>query len=100
MSEPQDPPQDQTEGPDATAAGATGAGAAPDADVDAAADATADPDAAADPNADLKARYRDALAHKHGSSGAHKETHGDAGTAAHSQSTGPTQKMFRRKAGG
>jgi hypothetical protein len=91
MSESQDPVQDQAEGLAATAAEVTGAGEA---------DSAADADAAGDPNADLKARYRDALAHKHGSSGAHKETHGDAGTAAHSQSTGPTQKMFRRKAGG
>lgn len=53
-----------------------------------------------DAGADLKARYREALAHKHGSSGAHKSAHGDKGEAAHSQSNGPTQKMFRRKAGG
>lgn len=53
-----------------------------------------------DPGEDMKAKFRDALAHKHGSSGAHKSAHGDKGEAAHSQSTGPTQKMFRRKAGG
>ena len=53
-----------------------------------------------DPDEALKAKYREALAHKHGTSGAHKTTHGDQGEAAHSQSTGPTQKMFRRKAGG
>lgn len=58
------------------------------------------PAAAADPDEELKAKYREALAHKHGSSGAHKTAHGDQGEAAHSQSTGPTQKMFRRKAGG
>lgn len=49
---------------------------------------------------DMKAKFREALAHKHGSSGAHKTVHGDQGEAAHSQSAGPTQKMFRRKAGG
>ena len=48
---------------------------------------------------DMKAKYRDALAHKHGSSGAHHSSHGDKGEAAHSQSAGPTQKMFRRRAG-
>ena len=47
----------------------------------------------------MKARYREALAHKHGSSGAHKTVHGDKGEEAHSQSAGPSQKMFRRKAG-
>lgn len=52
-----------------------------------------------DPAEELKAKYREALAHKHGSSGAHKTVHGDHGEAVHSQSTGPTQKMFRRKAG-
>jgi hypothetical protein len=57
-------------------------------------------DEAQDPNEDLKARYREAMAHKHGSSGAHRAGHGDKGEAAQSQSTGPTQKMFRRKAGG
>lgn len=48
----------------------------------------------------MKARYREALAHKHGSSGAHRTVHGDKGEEAHSQSAGPSQKMFRRKAGG
>jgi GTPase involved in cell partitioning and DNA repair len=54
------------------------------------------------PSADeqMKARYREALAHKHGSSGAHRTVHGDKGEEAHSQSAGPSQKMFRRKAGG
>ena len=56
--------------------------------------------AEADPAEALKAKYREALAHKHGSSGAHKTVHGDQGEAAHSQSAGPTQKLFRRKAGG
>jgi hypothetical protein len=49
---------------------------------------------------EMKARYREALAHKHGSSGAHRTVHGDKGEEAHSQSAGPSQKMFRRKAGG
>jgi hypothetical protein len=49
---------------------------------------------------EMKARYREALAHKHGSSGAHRTVHGDKGEDAHSQSAGPSQKMFRRKAGG
>ena len=53
-----------------------------------------------DPDELMKQKYRDAMAHKHGASGASKKTHGDAGTSAHSQSSGPTQKMFRRKAGG
>jgi hypothetical protein len=57
-------------------------------------------DEAADPAGDLKARYREALAHKHGSSGAHKTVHGDQGEVPHPQSSGPTQKLFRRKAGG
>lgn len=62
--------------------------------------AGAGPSAGADPDEELKARYREALAHKHGSSGAHRTVHGDKGESAHSQSAGPTQKMFRRKAGG
>jgi hypothetical protein len=56
--------------------------------------------APSDPAEDLKAKYRDALAHKHGSSGAHKTVHEDRGEAVHSQSEGPTQHMFRRRAGG
>ena len=61
-------------------------------------EAAAEPQRSADE--DLKAKYREALAHKHGSSGAHRTVHGDKGEGAHSQSAGPTQKMFRRKAGG
>ena len=53
-----------------------------------------------DPDELMKQKYRDALAHKHGTSGAKKTAHGDKGEEAHSQSAGPTQKMFRRKAGG
>ena len=48
----------------------------------------------------MKQKYRDAMAHKHGASGAAKQGHGDAGTSGHSQSAGPTQRMFRRKSGG
>jgi hypothetical protein len=53
-----------------------------------------------DPDEEMKAKFRAAMAHKHGAAGAHKNTHGDQGEAAHSQSNGPTQKLFRRKAGG
>ncbi len=56
--------------------------------------------AAADPDELMKQKYRDAMAHKHGASGASKKGHGDAGTSGHSQSAGPTQKLFRRKSGG
>lgn len=63
--------------------------------------AAAEPDpVATDPDELMKQKYRDALAHKHGTSGAKKTVHGDQGEEAHSQSTGPSQKMFRRKAGG
>ncbi len=63
--------------------------------------ATGEPGAAVtDPDELMKQKYRDAMAHKHGASGAAKKAHGDAGTSGHSQSTGPTQKLFRRKAGG
>lgn len=49
---------------------------------------------------EMKARFREAMAHKHSSSGAHRTVHGDKGEEAHSQSAGPGQRMFRRKAGG
>ncbi len=55
---------------------------------------------APDPDEDLKAKYREALAHKHASSGAADTSHGDSGTSAHAQTTGPSQRMFRRKSGG
>lgn len=71
-------------GPAAGPVGGTGAGPADE----------------SDPGADVKARYREALAHKHGSSGAHKKSHGDQGESAHTQTTGPTQRLFRRKSGG
>jgi hypothetical protein len=62
-----------------------------------AADAEAD---ATDPDELMKQKYRDAMAHKHGASGAAKQGHGDAGTSGHSQSAGPSQRLFRRKSGG
>ncbi len=55
---------------------------------------------AVDPDEAMKEKYREALAHKHGAHGAAQKGHGDAGTSAHSQSAGPSQRMFRRKAGG
>jgi hypothetical protein len=65
-----------------------------------AADAEAAGPTGTDPDELMRQKYRDALAHKHGTSGAKKTTHGDKGEEAHSQSAGPSQKMFRRKAGG
>jgi len=56
--------------------------------------------AVTDPDELMKQKYRDAMAHKHGASGATKQGHGDAGSSGHSQSAGPSQRMFRRKAGG
>ena len=64
-------------------------------------DEQADPATPApDPDEDLKAKYREALAHKHASSGAADTSHGDSGTSAHAQTAGPPQRMFRRKSGG
>lgn len=53
-----------------------------------------------DPAEDLKAKYRDALAHKHASSGAKKSGHDDQGATSHGPEQAHTQRMFRRKAGG
>ena len=53
-----------------------------------------------DPDQLMKQKYREAMAHKHGTSGATKQEHGDSGSSGHSQSAGPSQRMFRRKAGG
>lgn len=52
-----------------------------------------------DPAEDLKAKYREALAHKHGSQGAAHTEHGDkdAATPGHEQAHAP--RMFRRKSG-
>lgn len=49
---------------------------------------------------DLKRKYREAMARKHGSTGASQKGHGDSGNAGPHSSGGPTQRMFRRKAGG
>ncbi len=78
----------------------TDAGPTPDSDpVEATVDG--EPEAAVtDPDELMKQKYRDAMAHKHGASGAAKKGHGDAGTSGHSQSAGPSQRMFRRKSGG
>jgi hypothetical protein len=64
------------------------------------ADAADESPTTTDPDELMKQKYRDAIAHKHGASGASKKGHGDAGSSAHSQSAGPTQKLFRRKSGG
>jgi Family of unknown function (DUF5302) len=53
-----------------------------------------------DPDELMKQRYRDAMAHKHGASGAAKQGHGDAGSSGHAQSAAQTQRLFRRKSGG
>jgi hypothetical protein len=61
----------------------------------------AEPEAAiTDPDELMKQKYRDAMAHKHGASGAAKQGHGDAGPSGHAQSAAQTQRMFRRKSGG
>lgn len=48
---------------------------------------------------DLKAKYREALAHKHSSHGAAAGGHGDRGSTPHGTNAGPGQRMFRRKSG-
>lgn len=66
-------------------------------------DSTADPEGPAtpvDPDEAMREKYREALAHKHGASGAAQKGHGDSGSSAHSQSAGPSQRLFRRKSGG
>lgn len=52
-----------------------------------------------DADDDLKAKYREALNRKHGSSGAQHIEHGDSGDAPHPQQAGPTHRVFRRKTG-
>jgi hypothetical protein len=59
-----------------------------------------EPEVSTDPDEVMKQKYREAMAHKHGTSGATKQEHGDSGSSGHSQSAGPSQRMFRRKAGG
>jgi hypothetical protein len=80
----------------------------PDADAEGAPDevenepsAAAEPETATtDPDELMKQKYRDAMAHKHGASGAAKQGHGEAGPSGHAQSAAQTQRMFRRKSGG
>lgn len=66
------------------------------------AEATSDVEAAPEESEqdDLKRKYREAMARKHGSTGAAQKGHGDSGSAGPHSSGGPTQRMFRRKAGG
>ena len=59
-----------------------------------------EPEVSTDPDEVMKQKYREAMAHKHGTSGAAKQEHGDSGSSGHSQSAGPSQRLFRRKAGG
>ncbi len=70
-------------------------------EVSAASDAAeAAPDAGdAAPQDDLKAKYREALAHKQASHGAASGGHGDRGATPHGTNAGPGQRMFRRKSG-
>jgi Family of unknown function (DUF5302) len=49
---------------------------------------------------DLKAKYRDALAHKHSSHGAEHGGHEDRDSAPRGHGPAHSQRMFRRKAGG
>jgi hypothetical protein len=73
---------------------------APD-DVEIEPSAAAEPETAiTDPDELMKQKYRDAMAHKHGASGAAKQGHGEAGPSGHAQSAAQTQRMFRRKSGG
>ncbi|MGB8020546.1 MAG: DUF5302 family protein, partial [Candidatus Nanopelagicales bacterium] len=48
----------------------------------------------------MKRKFREAIEHKHGSSGAAKSGHGSSGSAGHLAAGGPGHRMFRRKAGG
>lgn len=48
---------------------------------------------------DLKAKYRDALAHKHGAHGAAHTQHGDKGANAPGHEQAHAPRMFRRKSG-
>jgi hypothetical protein len=68
--------------------------------ADEAAAGTTEPEVSTDPDEVMKQKFREAIAHKHGTSGATKQEHGDSGSSGHSQSAGPSQRMFRRKAGG
>lgn len=55
---------------------------------------------ASTPDEDMKRKFREAMERKNRPAGAEKSTHGDKGPAGHASSGGPTQRMFRRKAGG
>jgi hypothetical protein len=57
---------------------------------------------AARPSDDAKARFREALEKKKQHQHSHNDRQGNAATGSvqGSETTGPTQKMFRRKAGG
>ncbi|MGV1005733.1 MAG: DUF5302 domain-containing protein [Candidatus Nanopelagicales bacterium] len=62
--------------------------------------AVGDAAVASNPDDDLRRKFREAMAAKHGDHGADKQGHGDKPQAGHGSKTGPTQRMFRRKAGG
>lgn len=57
-------------------------------------------EAAASPDEEMKRKFREAMERKNPASGSEKTTHGDKGPAGHASAGGPTQRMFRRKAGG
>jgi hypothetical protein len=69
---------------------------APDPSADAGAEGAARVE---DPTEDLKAKYREALAHKHGSQGAAHSGHGDDGGSTHGHEQAHAHRMFRRKSG-
>jgi hypothetical protein len=67
--------------------------------------AQADPAPGADqppgsPEDEMKRRFREAMERKNPAAGAEKTGHGSKGPAGHAATGGPTQRMFRRKAGG
>lgn len=72
--------------------------AAPEAAEEAAQEAAEEGDPG--PDEQLRAKFREAMAHKHGAAGAGGTSHGDHGSYGHSVGRGPSQRMFRRKAGG
>jgi hypothetical protein len=51
------------------------------------------------PSEEAKARFREALERKAATSTRHNEGQGNRGSVKGSETTGPTQKMFRRKSG-
>lgn len=71
-----------------------------------AASADAQPSAPADPGTqtespddELRRKFREAMAAKHGAHGAEKSEHADHAQSGHGTNTGPGHRMFRRKAG-